>query len=186
MQAATPTIAMEIVLEDELDFGQIVREYRGGLMALAYDLTGNRHDAEDLAQEVFIKAHRHLHTFRGDSGIYAWLRRIAVNTHLNRKRKKAVRFMHLFGDVVGADKWESRHAPPDRDAADSDTRGHIDRALDGLSPRERTAFVMRHYHDMSTREVAAAMDIADGTVKSLVFRATTKLRDSLQHLRQEA
>ncbi|MBO6577365.1 MAG: sigma-70 family RNA polymerase sigma factor [Rhodothermales bacterium] len=177
---------METPLHRQLDFPQIVRQYKRGVLALAYDLTGNAHDAEDLAQEVFIKAHRGLSTFRGDSGIYAWLRRIAVNTHLNRKRKKAVSHMRLFGDVSETDTWEGAERPPDSGAEATDTRSHIDRALEQLSPRERSAFVMRHYQELSTREVAEAMGVADGTVKSLLFRATTKLRSSLHYLRQES
>jgi RNA polymerase sigma-70 factor (ECF subfamily) len=85
MYARTHTLAMETVLPEQLDFPDIVRDYKRGVLSLALDLTGNLHDAEDLVQEVFIKAHRHLDTYRGESGLYAWLRRIAVNTHLNKQ-----------------------------------------------------------------------------------------------------
>ena len=186
MYAAPKSLTMETALEEQLDFPEIVRQYKRGVLALAYDLTGNAHDAEDLTQEVFIKAHRKLYTFRGESGVYAWLRRIAVNTHLNRRRKKSVTFMRLFGDVSGTDTWSGPEPTPDRGAEGSDVRGHIDRALEKLSEGERSVFVMRHYHEMSTREVAAAMNVADGTVKSLLFRATTKLRSSLHYLRQDS
>ncbi|MFT4606206.1 MAG: RNA polymerase sigma-70 factor (ECF subfamily) [Rhodothermales bacterium] len=186
MYASTQTLAMETVLPEKLDFPDIVRDYKRGVLSLALDLTGNLHDAEDLAQEVFIKAHRHLDTYRGESGLYAWLRRIAVNTHLNKKRKKSVTFMRLFGDVSGSDDWADHGDTPDVGAESGDLRGHIDRALESLTPRERSAFVMRHYQDLSTRDVAEAMGVADGTVKSLLFRATGKLRSSLQFLRQES
>ncbi|MBN4056133.1 RNA polymerase sigma factor [Rhodothermus sp. AH-315-K08] len=174
------------MLEGSPNFQDVVRDYKRGVFALAYDLTGNHHDAEDLTQEVFIKAHRGLSSFRGESGLYAWLRRIAVNTHLNRRRKKALSFMRLFGDVEESATWSGEEPSPFDGAAAGDTRSHIDRALDGLTPRERTAFVMRHYHEQSTREVAEAMGIAQGTVKSLLFRATGKLRDSLDYLRQDS
>lgn len=186
MYARTQTLAMETVLPEQLDFPDIVRDYKRGVLSLALDLTGNLHDAEDLAQEVFIKAHRHLDSFRGDSGLYAWLRRIAVNTHLNKKRKKSVSAMRLFGDVTGTDEWADEGVTPESGAVSGDLRSHIDRALETLSPRERSAFVMRHYQDMSTRDVAEAMGVADGTVKSLLFRATGKLRSSLHFLRQES
>ncbi len=186
MYASTQALTMETVLPEQLDFPDIVRDYKRGVLSLALDLTGNLHDAEDLAQEVFIKAHRHLDSYRGDSGLYAWLRRIAVNTHLNKKRKKSVTFMRLFGDVSGSEDWTDGEAAPDTGAESGDLRAHIDRALESLSPRERSAFVMRHYQDMSTRDVAEAMGVADGTVKSLLFRATGKLRSSLHFLRQES
>ncbi|MFT5143943.1 MAG: RNA polymerase sigma-70 factor (ECF subfamily) [Rhodothermales bacterium] len=190
MLAVTQTLVMDRSSKREadtlIDFGTLVEKYKRGILVLAYDLTGNHHDAEDLAQEVFIKAHRGLAGFRGESGIYAWLHRIAVNAHLNKKRKKALSFMRLMGDVEGTDTWSEPGPTPNEDAEGSDTRAHIDRALDVLAPRERTAFVMRHYHELSTKEVADAMGIADGTVKSLVFRATSKLRDSLHFLRHDA
>lgn len=185
MFAPTQTATMETVLPEQIVFQDLVRDYSRGVMSLALDLTGNLHDAEDLAQEVFIKAHRHLDSFRGESGIYAWLRRIAVTTHLNRKRKKAVSFMRLFGDVEQREEWVTGGTSPAMGAESTDVRAHVDRALDRLSPRERSAFVMRHYQEMSTREVAEALGVADGTVKSLLFRATGKLRDSLDFLRQE-
>lgn len=185
MYARTQPLAMETVLPEQLDFPDLVRKYKRGVLSLAYDLTGNTHDAEDLAQEVFIKAHRHLSTFRGESGMYAWLRKIAVNTHLNRKRKKSVTFMRLFGDVSGTETWEGSAPSPERGAETDDVRSHVDRALASLTQRERSAFVMRHYQEMSTREVAEVLGVAQGTVKSLLFRATGKLRTSLHYLRQD-
>ena len=167
----------------DLSFREIVETHKRALYFLALDLTGNHHDAEDLSQEVFIKAHRGLQRFRGDSGVYTWLRRIAINTYLNRKRKKALLMMRFFGDDEGADDTPSSMASPSAAADGAVMRVHIERAMEQLSPRERTAFVLRHHQDMSIQEVAESMEVADGTVKSLLFRATRKLQEELAFLR---
>jgi len=164
-------------------FREIVETHKRALYYLALDLTGNHHDAEDLSQEVFIKAHRSLHRFRGESGMYTWLRRIAINTYLNRKRKKALSMMRFFGDDEKSGETASLAPSPADLAEGAFVRAHIERALDTLSPRERTAFVLRHHQDLSIREAAEAMEVADGTVKSLLFRATRKLQEELEFLR---
>jgi len=165
-------------------FRQLVETHQRSVYWLARDLTGNHHDAEDLSQEVFLKAYRGLSGFRGDARVDTWLRRIAVNTYLNRRRKKALRFMQLFGDADEPDASPSAEPAPDVSADGSIVKAHIERAMQVLSDRERTAFILRHWHEMSVREVAAAMDVAEGTIKSLLFRAGKKLRSELAFLRE--
>jgi len=169
----------------DISFREIVDTHKRGVYYLALDLTGNHHDAEDLSQEVFIKAHRGLARFRGESGMYTWLRRIAINTYLNKKRKKALTLMRFFGEDDDADRSSNEDRSPAQDAEGTNVREHINRALEKLTSRERTAFVLRHHQDMSTREVAESMEVASGTVKSLLFRATRKLQSELAYLKQE-
>ena len=166
-------------------FRDLVEEHKRTVYALAYDLTGNRHDAEDLSQEVFIRAYRSRSAFRGEAQTSSWLYRIAVNAYLNGRRKKALRFRLLWGDVgvraVGCDP-----APrPDVQAEAEGIQRHLARALRGLSPKERTAFVLRHDHGLALKEVAGVMDVAEGTVKSLLYRATQKLRKTLAFYRSD-
>lgn len=168
----------------ELSLREVVQTHKRAVYFLALDLTGNHHDAEDLSQEVFIKAHKGLHRFRGESGLYTWLRRIAINTHLNKRRKKALSMMRFFGDDDAAGNTVSDQMSPAESAEGAVLRSHIDRAMERLSPRERTAFVLRHHHDMSIQDVASDMEVSDGTVKSLLFRATRKLRDELAFLQE--
>ena len=169
----------------DLSFREIVETHKRALYYLALDLTGNHHDAEDLSQEVFIKAHRGLQNFRGDAQMYTWLRRIAINTYLNKKRKKALTLMRFFGDDDEPDQSPSEDPSPFDHADGANVRQHIERALKKLSPRERTAFTLRHHQDMSTQDVADSMEVASGTVKSLLFRATRKLQEELSFLREE-
>ncbi len=166
-------------------FPALVEQYKRPLYALAYDLTGNHHDAEDLSQEVFIKAYRGMADFRGEAQVYSWLYRIAVNTFLNKRRKKALRFRQLWDDFSQAPHDAERQPQTDQQAEADVMRRHVETALQKLSPRERSAFVLRHYQDLSLREVADAMDVAEGTVKSLLFRAAKKLRTALAFYRED-
>jgi RNA polymerase sigma-70 factor (ECF subfamily) len=149
------------------------------------DLTGSHHDAEDLAQDVFLQAFRAFGQFRGEAAVQTWLRRIAINTYLNKRRKKALSFMRFFGDF-GEREWEEEDLiHPDREAAGQVARQHIEEALERLSPRERSAFVLRFYQELSLKEVAEAMTCAEGTVKSLLHRAIKKLQKALAFYRTE-
>lgn len=166
-------------------FRTLVERHKKRVYYLALDLTGNHHDAEDLSQEVFIKAHRNLDTFRGDASFFSWLYRIAVNTYLNKRRKKAVRCMTLWDDFEHVTQGAGASSGPDKDAERSTMQHHIDAALEALSDRERSAFVLKHYHGYKIREIADMLDVADGTIKSMLYRATRKLRDELDFYRDE-
>ena len=166
-------------------FRAFVEQHQRMLYALAFDLTGNHYDAEDLSQDVFIKAYRSRDGFRREAQTSTWLYRIAVNAYLNKKRKKALRFRLLRNDLD--DRHASREAAPRPDvAAEADViQRHIALALKTLSPKERTAFVLRHYQDLALAEVAGVMGVAEGTVKSLLYRATRKLRKALAFYRKD-
>jgi RNA polymerase sigma-70 factor (ECF subfamily) len=160
---------------------------------VAYDLSGNHHDAEDLSQEVFIKAFRAIGSFRADAKLTSWLYRITMNAHIDSRRRKPVALVSLdaapsWSDVDDDAPRElvDRGVPhPDRLAGRARFQSDVEHALGGLSTRERSVFVLRHYHDMPIREIATSMSIAEGTVKSLLFRSIRKLRDRLSHYRDE-
>jgi RNA polymerase sigma-70 factor (ECF subfamily) len=167
-------------------FRELVERHKRRVYYLALDLTGNHHDAEDLSQEVFIKAYRALDRFRGDAQLQTWLYRITVNTYLNMRRKKALLFMKLRDSFADTRlEPEDGAAPGDTGAEKRVVQQHIERAMKALSPKERSAFVLRHYHDLSLKDVAEAMEVAEGTVKSLLFRAVQKLRKELAFYREE-
>ena len=168
-----------------IDFEALVDRYQKRVYYLALDLTGNHHDAEDLSQEVFIKAHRSLNSFRGDAKPFTWLYRIAVNTYLNTQRKKAVTHMTTTDDFRHTTDGPGAMPDPDTQAERTQMQQHIDASLDVLSDRERAAFVLKHYDDLRIKDVAAVMDVAEGTVKSMLYRATRKLRDELAFYRDD-
>jgi RNA polymerase sigma-70 factor (ECF subfamily) len=114
------------------DFTELVERYKKRVYYLALDLTGNHHDAEDLSQEVFIKAHRALDSFRGDAKVFTWLYRIAVSTHLNTQRKKAVRYMKLTDDFTHTTTGPGELPDPDERAEREQMQADIE-ALQALT-----------------------------------------------------
>ena len=169
--------------DDPSAFRALVEEHKQQLYYLALDLTGNHHDAEDLSQEVFIKAYEALDDFRGEAAAYSWLYRITVNTYLNAQRKKSVDT--LWDDFSRQPAGHDGLPIPDQRAEARGIQEDIEEALDVLSPRERTAFVLRQYQDLSVKETAEAMDVAEGTVKSFLYRAMQKLRKALDFRRDD-
>ena len=171
-------------------FCELVELYKKKIYYLSLDLTGNHHDAEDLSQEVFIKAYRSLKNFRGDARFNSWLYRITVNTFISQRRKKSVAAVTLQEDFESESSLQylseskSSHNP-ERHAEASLMQQHIDNALQQLTPRERSIFVLRHYNDLPLKEIAQILKITEGTVKSMLFRAIKRLQKELAFYRKE-
>lgn len=176
---------------DGTAFRSIVEHYQRRVYFLAYDLTGNQHDAEDLAQEVFVKAYRALDTFRGEARLSSWLYRITLNSCLNKRRKKAVTQMNLVDDFSAETSRDDPFSAagfaenPERAAESRLMQNHIESAITKLAPKERAVFVLRHYQDLPLKEIARVLNVAEGTVKSLLFRAVRRLQKELAFYRQD-
>jgi len=158
-------------------FEYLVKRYRNQVYAMCYHITRNREEAWDLAQEVFVKAHRALGTFRGESGFKPWLLRIAANHakhFLKRRRLETV----AFDDARAADAPAGTEAP-DRAVELRELGAAINRALDQLPEKHRTAFILREYEGLSYQEMAEAMECSLGTVMSRLFHARRKLQELL-------
>lgn len=166
---------------DKEAFRLLVESHAQRLYALAYDLTANRLDAEDLVQEVFIKVYRYLASFRGNAKFSTWLHKITVNTWLNIRKSK---YYQSRQNERTLEEKEHNMIRTNSDPA-TNVHEHISLALNRLSERERSAFVLRHYHDMPLREIGSALKITTGTVKSLLFRSVKKLQKQLEPYRQE-
>jgi len=155
-------------------FERLVREHQDRLFALGLALTGNRHDAEEVAQETFLRAYRAICTYPPDRveelKEKAWLHRIAVNVVRNRVRGKRPRLVELNGS-------EPATGPgPEEDVV---LRAEIDELaarVAALPLRYREAVVLRHVHDLSYAEAAAALGQPVGTVKANVHRGLKMLR----------
>lgn len=176
---------------DPAAFRELVDAYKRQVYHTAYDLSGNHHDAEDLSQEVFIKAYRAIGRFRSDARIGTWLHRITLNAYIDSRRKKAHKMVTLaqVDEETGLDTIDStadtRAVSPEASAVSLSVGDHVDQALAHLSEQERVVFVMRHYHDMPLREICGSLGVAEGTVKSLLFRSIRKLRRHLSFYREE-
>lgn len=167
------------------EFRALVEEHKKQVYYLAVRLTGNHHDAEDLSQEVFIKALKGMGDFRHDAAIGTWLHRITVNTYLNRTRRKGMGRTRLFGFREEAPTVVDEGITPDDAAEASLLQRQIDASLDRLTPRERSCFVLRHFDGHTVPEIAEMLSVADGTVKSLLYRAAAKMREALRPYRNE-
>lgn len=176
---------------DRTAFREIVEANRKKIFYFAYDLTGSRQDAEDLSQEVFLKAFRSLEKFRGQASLSSWFYRITLNTFLDQKRKLSFlaekKKQELDEHNITAISLDRGNpvGNPENYAESRQIQLHIEQALEKLSPRERSVFVMRHYHGMAVKEVAGILSISGGTVKSLLFRAIKKLQKELDFYQVE-
>ncbi|MDH3199074.1 MAG: sigma-70 family RNA polymerase sigma factor [Candidatus Krumholzibacteria bacterium] len=176
---------------DTAAFRRMVERFQHDVYYLALDLTGDHHDAEDLSQEVFVKAHRGIRNFWGGAKLSTWLYRITMNAYLDSKRRKAPVVVSLVAsDGGGGDDLidlvaDETASGPEEAAAAARIDAHVRRALGALSDQERTVFVMRHYQDMPIKDIADGLDVAEGTVKSLLFRGVRKLRGELSFYREE-
>ena len=157
--------------------------YARRIHLLASHYCRNAPDAEDLSQEVWLKAYRALGTFRFDSSFYTWLRRITINTFLNHRRSNLFRrqgqttVVQLL-QIDSEAPFESRTASPEN-IYNKLLFENVVNALAELTPSQRLAFLLRHYEGMSYDEIAAAMNVSSGTVKKGVSRAIGKLRAKL-------
>ncbi len=163
-------------LGEESAFTALVIKYREGVYRIARRMLGNHEDAADVAQEVFIRAHRALHRFDGRSQLYTWLYRIAVNLCLDA-RARSVR-------LPVADLEEGRHeqtpGPGTEEAFEGREAGRaVVRAVSALPPRQRAMVALRLYQDMPYQEIARIMGCSEGTVKATMFAALRKLRGAL-------
>jgi RNA polymerase sigma-70 factor, ECF subfamily len=164
-------------------FDQLVLKYRPRIVELAMRYTRNADDAEDATQETFIKAYRGLRHFRGACAFYTWLYRIASNCARNLLKARRRDFLSNtidFAEFQNAARLPTRLrelATPEELALTADIRGTVNSALDGLSEENRTVITLREIDGLSYQEIAAAMSIPVGTVRSRVFRA----RDYIDH-----
>jgi RNA polymerase sigma-70 factor, ECF subfamily len=167
-------------------FCLLAERYARRIHLLASHYCQNTQDAEDLSQEVWLKAYQAVQTFRFDSSFYTWLRRITINTFLNHRRSNffrrrgqttAVQLLELDSDDSG-ELVESRSVSPEN-IYNKLLFESVVNALAELTPSQRLAFLLRHYEGMSYDEIANAMNCSTGTVKKGVWRAIAKLRARL-------
>ena len=159
-------------------FGLIVETYRDRLFGLAIGILRDRSAAEDVVQEAFIKAYKNLKGFRGDSSIYTWLYRIAVNTAHNHLRRVKRRTEVDFEEV--APIIEARGQNPAESTANAELGVAIDGAIQNLPPRQREVFMLHYFERMTHREIAEVLGVTEGAVKANFFHAVQKLKGALK------
>ncbi|HVU73116.1 MAG TPA: RNA polymerase sigma factor SigE [Mycobacteriales bacterium] len=157
---------------------EVVRTHSARVYRLAYRLTGNRHDAEDLTQDVFVRVFRSLSDYTPGT-FEGWLHRITTNLFLDRvRRAQRIRFEALPED---AERVVSRGPSPEQAVADAGLEGDIETALMALAPEFRAAVVLCDLEQLSYEEIAATLGIKLGTVRSRIHRGRSQLREALAH-----
>jgi len=166
-------------------FSQLVTRYEAKIFRLVKHITRNDEDAEDVLQEVFLKAFTHLGGFEGNAKFYTWLVRIAVNESLMKLRKrKTTREVSLDEPVdTGQDEvvreiavWD---ATPEQRFSQTELRSILDEAIDSLDPIYKTVFLLRDVDELSTEETAEVLGLSIPAVKSRLLRARLQLRERL-------
>ena len=175
---------MEVAQAGDSDaVSALVRRYQTRMYNFALTLTANPADAEDLAQETFIRAFRGLHRFRGDSSFKNWLYRIAANAAHTRHGKQ-LRHAAIWDTRVESDEVSERHLASAAESVElrAIRRQVIDRALAALTPDQRAAVVLHDVEGLEYQEIGDVLNIPIGTVMSRIFRARRRLRPLLAEL----
>lgn len=171
---------------DESAFQTLVERHSRALFRLAYRMTGNEQDAEDVVQEAFLKAFRRLDQFEDRAHFGSWLYRIAANCAYDALRSRARREERTQEQQREDDdpmaSVAAEQPSPDRLVFSGQVQRRVHAAMARLSERERAAFVLRHFEQMSTREIGEALALDEAAVKHSVFRAVRKLREALTPL----
>jgi RNA polymerase sigma-70 factor (ECF subfamily) len=173
---------------DDDAYAELVAEHQRMVVQLAMNLLGDRDEALDLSQDVFLRVFRTIHRFRGHSSLRTWIYRIAVNQARNRHRFWRRRHR---ADQVSLDAHVAAHgdclsgpdAGPDRVLAQKELAFRLQHALDRLPFDQRTAIVLREVDGLSYEEIAYSLRVAVGTVKSRLTRARQSLRTALREAR---
>lgn len=176
-------------MSSELSFEQVVRDHQAMVFRTLYRLTGSREHLDDLAQEVFLRLYRALPSFRGESLVSTYLYRITVNVAQNewKRRKRTDRPLVSISEESSA--WEDRLEHPARTAeeqiVEQEFRSRVEEELRGLSQVERTVLVLYHQEERSYEQIAAALGMPIGTIRTHLHRGRKKLRERLQAVEAE-
>lgn len=166
-------------------FRVLVERHGHSIFRLAFRMTGNEHDAEDLVQETFLRAYKQLHQFDGRAGFNTWLYRICANCSIDliRSRKRRNEQQAFTGDNLTVHWLDRVAAPgpsPERLMQSSQITGRVEEALKRLTDTERMAFILRHYEGCDIEQIASALGVEANAAKHSVFRAVQKLRRALE------
>jgi RNA polymerase sigma-70 factor, ECF subfamily len=168
-------------------YAALVERHSGRLFRVAFRITGNEADAEDVVQEALLRGYRKLESFGSRSDFGTWIYRIAVRCALDRIGGSKIGESNRISETTNREQDEvqiaGQEAGPERLLLSGEIRAMQEIAMYSLSPTERTAFALRHLEDRTTEEIATAMGIPPNAARQSVFRAVQKLRRRLATLR---
>lgn len=186
----TDRAAVDEVLAGKHDSFRVLVERHGRkVFGLAYRMTGNEHDADEVVQETFLRCYKRLDSFEARSTFSTWLYRIASNCALDLLAKRKQDKMHIVendgrdDDTDPEERTLDYAAPqpgPERMLLSAELRRRVADAMQRLTDVERTAFVLRHFEGRSIAEIGSVLKVKDEAVKNTVFRAVKKMRSELE------
>ena len=172
---------------DRQAFGKLVKKYQNKVLYLAYDFVGNYYDAQDVAQNSFLSAFQKINSFRDEATFSTWIYRITTNAAIDfqrsKKRKNAMSLnqpAYDDGDLELIDTLRDTDQPVDKKIEDGDLKNLVANLVELLSPQQRAAFILKHFHEKSTAEIAEILECDPITVRGHILRATQKLRKKLK------
>jgi len=166
-------------------FDELVERYHGKIYGLTYNMTSNREDAEDLTQEVFVKAFKALPRFKGKSSFYTWLYRIAVNKTINyrkkRNRKRALSLDQFDQEIKTDEVYHdlTSKGSPLRNVSLTELQKKMNEALQSLSEKHRTVVVLHDMQGIPHEEIAKMVGASVGTIRSRLFYARRQMQAEL-------
>lgn len=153
-------------------FNEMVRRYHSRIYWVARRMVKSHEDADDIAQEVFVRAYQSLDAFRGDSAIYTWLYRIAVNLSINHLRKAKVRKLVDIADYI---PFLAKAADQDTDVVHKENVSLIEEAIETLPQKQKMVFIMRYYDEMPYEQISAILGTSVGGLKANFHHAVKKV-----------
>lgn len=179
-------LALALQAGEEAAFDEIVARFQGRVYAVAYRVTGNREDALDVSQEVFIKVYRKIHSWKPTGGFLPWILRMTTNhgiDHLRRKKRYPEQTLEeAFVPTSEGASVEPASMKTSTDVYGREIEARIQAALPALSRAQREVFLLRHYEGLQLADIAASMGCTVGSVKVHLFRALKKLQKELSDL----
>jgi RNA polymerase sigma-70 factor (ECF subfamily) len=158
-------------------FTELMRRYQQRVYWAARRIVGTHEDADDIAQETFVKAYTALGDFRGDSSFFTWLYRIAINLSLNAVRKRQLVTYLRENEIINRIFPSSED--PSRDVEFKETQSRLQEAISRLPEKQRAVFVMRYFDELSYEEISEVMKTSVGGLKANYFHALRKVREYL-------
>ena len=185
--AGAEAMALERAQEgDADDFRALVEEHSRKMFRLAYRMTGNEQDAEDVVQESFLRAYRNMGRYDSRAQLGSWLHRIAANYAIDLLRRRKRWRKADLDDLELHDPLRADAPGPEQSAFGSELGERVLQALACLTPRERVAFVLRHHEGYSIREIGRVLGTRENATKNHIFRAVRKLRKQLAPVGEES
>ncbi|PLR75799.1 RNA polymerase sigma factor SigW [Bacillus sp. V3-13] len=177
----------QVLKGDQNAFGEIVELYKDKVFQLCFRMLGNRHEAEDIAQEAFIRAYVNISTFKIDRKFSTWLYRIATNLCIDRIRKKKPDY-YLDAEVAGTDglnmysQIAADTSLPEDDLESMELQETIQGEISKLPEKYRSVIVLKYIEELSLNEISEILDLPLGTVKTRIHRGREALRKQLRHV----